>query len=248
MNIFNQIQSSGEIPAIETIYAYARQLEGERTNTIGALVEDYRNANDLVQAAALLENEEGIHATLERRKLHFILDNLDAVEDVLEELPIDDGALSTYKDLELILHDIDNTSSLVNESMIRTIAATDYSSASRAENVLTYWLGESFPIEIPDWETLTSNKRMEATKPILQPSNLELVLSPNPSVDKVQLASNVRSGVLSFYDMSNRLVKEEVINSSFQVLDVSDLKEGTYLLKLVDKGQLMAMSRLVILR
>ena len=69
-----------------------------------------------------------------------------------------------------------------------------------------------------------------AATPTLDLANLSIY--PNPVSDKLNINYKENISNLTVYDLSGRSVKSLTTNNSNNSIDVSDLKSGTYLLRI----------------
>ncbi len=63
-------------------------------------------------------------------------------------------------------------------------------------------------------------------------NHLNIVLSPNPSQDKVTITSTTQISGYHIYDLSGKLVREGIINDSQYVVDISVLTNGMYFIEI----------------
>jgi hypothetical protein len=69
----------------------------------------------------------------------------------------------------------------------------------------------------------------------------ELILYPNPGNDKLFIRTAVQSlnGDFMLYDISGKLVRQQIINDRYTELNTTDLPNGTYVYKYILNGQII---------
>lgn len=70
-----------------------------------------------------------------------------------------------------------------------------------------------------------------------------LVLYPNPTVDKISWAKNIPIEKVTIYDMSSRKIRSQNVSESS--VDVSDLVNGTYIIRLESKDKTFYNSKFI---
>ncbi len=68
---------------------------------------------------------------------------------------------------------------------------------------------------------------------LVKKTDNQIRIFPNPANDIIYI-SNAQNSVLSIYDLSGRLVKSVNVVSNYQMIDVSDLSRGVYIVRLKD--------------
>jgi len=77
----------------------------------------------------------------------------------------------------------------------------------------------------------TNKSKSLSSNSYLLADDFEIIISPNPFYNSINLKSNCVMDYTSIYDITGKLIKKDVCNSSEFNLNLNSLKAGTYILK-----------------
>lgn len=140
-----------------------------------------------------------------------------------------------------------NTDSITTEEIdeLRAIALSFEPSSGFAKSLLKTLTGEIIPLEVPDWPTVIQPRHSMADSS----SNIRVIsIYPNPTnQNNVNITSNsTYIEKISVFDRYGKLlIEESEVNNKSEVLDMKNLVEGLYFVKIETENNQTVIKKLI---
>ncbi len=122
-------------------------------------------------------------------------------------------------------------------------------SSAYANSVLCFFYGICQEIEEPDFDdTPMNNKNAIANVEENENESLAVYVYPNPADDELNILINSLpegSTTIEFHDVAGRLMLSQEITSTNAIIDISSLKQGIYMYRIVNGDRVIARNRIV---
>ncbi|MFP3859212.1 MAG: GEVED domain-containing protein, partial [Bacteroidales bacterium] len=132
--------------------------------------------------------------------------------------------------------DVPSDASLGETRMRVTMKYND--EASPCES-FSYGEVEDYTVNITNTQSYNTNDNTNATKLGNEKAEAQVELYPNPASDvlRVNLNAGERNTTMGIYTINGTLVKTVPLNGNYKEIDVSELSEGTYMIKIPDERE-----------
>ncbi|MFP4605041.1 MAG: GEVED domain-containing protein [Bacteroidales bacterium] len=132
--------------------------------------------------------------------------------------------------------DVPSDASLGETRMRVTMKYND--EASPCES-FSYGEVEDYTVNITNTQSYNTNDNTNATKLGNEKAEAQVGLYPNPASDvlKVNINAGERNTTMSIYNINGTLVKTVPLDGNYKEIDVSELPEGTYMIKIPDERE-----------
>lgn len=230
-------------------------LENERSMYIQKGVNAYLKNKDSESAIFILSSEDSDWAKQKLAGIYFNIEDYEAASTILKSVNSDDPNTLEFKDFITTLIGIKSEGrgytelSAEEEETMRNLNSKVSTVGIAAGNILRMAFSEDYP-EIID--SIIEEMELKTIDPTNQSNEPSFRLYPNPAsklvyIDLFNIVSNCNIQ-LNVYDVTGRLVKQQVIGTEYQTawVALNDMKSGIYLFELLCNETPLGAKQLII--